>query len=50
MKLSSIREYAQKTTEIISTVAGMQVLVCDMDFQIVGDSKDGITNTESSAD
>lgn len=44
MKLSSIREYAQKTTEIISTVAGMQVLVCDMDFQIVGDSKDGITN------
>lgn len=44
MDLGSIREYAQKTTEIISTVAGMQVLVCDMQFQIIGDSKDGITN------
>ena len=44
MNLGSIREYAQKTTEIISTVADMQVLVCDMQFQIIGDSKDGITN------
>lgn len=44
MDLGLIREYVQKTAEIISTVAEMQVLICNLGKEIVGDSKDGITN------
>lgn len=46
MNLSNIRDYVQKTADIISTVAEMQVLICNTEFQIVGDSRDGITNNE----
>lgn len=44
MDLSSIKEYVQKTASIINSITQMQVLICNMDFLIVGDSKDGITN------
>lgn len=44
MDLKNIKEYVQKTADIISTVAEMQVLICSTGFEIIGDSKDGITN------
>ena len=37
--ISDIREYVQKTAEIISTIAEMNVLICSTDKIIVGDSK-----------
>lgn len=37
--ISDIREYVQKTAEIISTIAEMNVLICSTDKKIVGDSK-----------
>lgn len=38
MNLADIREYVQKTSTIISTVAGMQVIICNKDMLLVADS------------
>lgn len=47
MNFMNIKEYVQKMAGIINTVAEMQVLICDADFHIIGDSKDGLTNCEN---
>jgi len=38
MNLADIRQYAQKTANIISTIAGMQVIICNSDLLLVADS------------
>lgn len=50
MDFMNIKEYVQKMAGIISTVAEMQVLICDTDFRIIGDSKGGVTNCEEFTD
>lgn len=46
MDFMNIKEYVQKMADIISTVAEMQVLICDANFHIIGDSRDGAANCE----
>lgn len=38
IELSEIKEYVQKTAEIIASVLDMQIIICDTDRKLLGDS------------